>query len=245
MDRHTPVRVSYAAGVNRTDRLYAIVEELRAASGRPRSARRLADHFEVSVRTIERDILALQESGVPIYAETGRTGGYVLDASRTLPPVNFTPAEAAAIAVALGADGATPLPQSAKAALTKVLAAMSAEDASAARQLGQRFVRLRDGSTTTPVVPRVVEQAIIERRVVRLVYRDRAGLASERIVEPMAVIGVKDRWYLAAWCRLRDGLRHFRLDRIADATLTRDTAPERDIPEIGLPGMATRTTLAD
>ena len=59
--------------VNRTDRLYALVEELRAVAPRPRSARRLAGHFEVSVRTVERDISALQQSGVPIYAEPGRT----------------------------------------------------------------------------------------------------------------------------------------------------------------------------
>lgn len=58
--------------MNRTDRLYAIVEALRASPNRPVSARRLAERFEVSTRTIERDILALQESGVPIYADTGR-----------------------------------------------------------------------------------------------------------------------------------------------------------------------------
>src|SRR4051794_36588390 len=87
--------------MNRTDRLYALVEELRAVAPRARSARRLAEHFEVSVRTIERDINALQQSGVPIYAESGRTGGYCLDKARTLPPVNLTPGEAVAMAVAL------------------------------------------------------------------------------------------------------------------------------------------------
>ena len=65
--------------MNRTDRLYALVEDLRAIAPRPRSARQLAAKYEVSTRTIERDILALQESGVPVYAETGRHGGYVID----------------------------------------------------------------------------------------------------------------------------------------------------------------------
>ena len=87
--------------MNRTDRLYALVEELRAVSPRPRSARQLAARYEVSTRTIERDILALQESGVPIYAEPGRCGGYVIDKTRTLPPMNFTAAEMVAIAVSL------------------------------------------------------------------------------------------------------------------------------------------------
>ena len=87
--------------MNRLDRLYALVEELRAAGSSGRSARRLADRFEVSVRTIERDVLALQEAGVPISAQLGRRGGYVLDRSMTLPPLNFTPAEAVALSVGL------------------------------------------------------------------------------------------------------------------------------------------------
>jgi predicted DNA-binding transcriptional regulator YafY len=55
--------------VNRTDRLYAMVEMLRASAPRPVSGRRISERFEVSVRTVERDISALQQSGVPIYAE--------------------------------------------------------------------------------------------------------------------------------------------------------------------------------
>ncbi|WP_238433972.1 helix-turn-helix transcriptional regulator [Micromonospora tarensis] len=94
--------------MNRTDRLYALVEELRAVSPRPRSARWLAVRFEVSSRTIERDIGALQQAGVPIWAEPGRTGGYVLDRAHTLPPVNLTAAEAVAMAVALHRLAGTP-----------------------------------------------------------------------------------------------------------------------------------------
>ena len=94
--------------MNRTDRLYALVEELRAVAPRPRSARWLADRFEVSARTVERDISALQQSGVPIWAEPGRTGGYCLDKARTLPPVNLTPGEAVAMALALQGLEGTP-----------------------------------------------------------------------------------------------------------------------------------------
>ena len=94
--------------MNRTDRLYALVEEMRAVAPRPRSARWLAGRFEVSVRTVERDISALQQSGVPIYAEPGRTGGYCLDKARTLPPVNLTPGEAVAMALALRRLEGTP-----------------------------------------------------------------------------------------------------------------------------------------
>jgi predicted DNA-binding transcriptional regulator YafY len=125
--------------VNRTDRLYAVVEELRAAAPRPRSARQLARKYEVSTRTIERDILALQDAGVPVYAETGRLGGYVIDPAFTLPPVNFTAPEMVAIAVSLaGADG-TPFAYAARSALRKVLAAAPAGQLTEAAELMDRI----------------------------------------------------------------------------------------------------------
>src|SRR5688572_24546317 len=122
-------------GMNRLDRLYALVEELRAAGSPGRSARRLAERFEVSVRTIERDILALQEAGVPISAQLGRRGGYVLDRSMTLPPLNFTSAEAVAMAVGLRWLDDTLWARDARTALLKVIAAMPSESATRARTL--------------------------------------------------------------------------------------------------------------
>jgi predicted DNA-binding transcriptional regulator YafY len=127
--------------VNRTDRLYALVEDLRASAPRPQSARRLAARYEVSARTIERDILALQESGVPVYAEPGRRGGYALDKMMTLPPVNFTAAEMVAIAVALARDERTPFAAATRSALRKVLAVAPAAQTAEAAQLIDR-VRL-------------------------------------------------------------------------------------------------------
>ena len=233
--------------MNRTDRLYAIVEELRARSPRPTSTTTLAERFEVSTRTIERDVLALQEAGVRIHAETGRHGGYVLDAARTLPPVNFTAAEAAAVAVALQQVQGTPFATSARSALTKMMAAMADGDQAAARALGARVLRFvpratpDTGPTPTPAadptIPRAVERAVVDRRVLRIAYRDKHGEATHRIVEPVAVVQVGPQWYLTAWCRLRGGVRAFRIDRITEAFLTRQPVPERDIPPIEIPGL--------
>ena len=171
--------------MNRTDRLYALVEELRAVAPRPRSARQLAQRYEVSTRTIERDILALQESGVPIYAETGRAGGYVIDKTLTLPPVNFTAAEMAAIAVALARDEATPFAAATRSALRKVLASGSAAQATEAAQLLDRIrlisppaaapdtaVRPRAGQPPASV-PLAIQEAITAGHVLRLEYADR------------------------------------------------------------------------
>ena len=85
--------------MNRTDRLYALVEELRARAPRPLRAAELAARFEVSTRTIERDLLALQEAGVPIWTQPGPGGGYSLNPDTTLPPLNLTPEEAVALAL--------------------------------------------------------------------------------------------------------------------------------------------------
>ncbi|WP_423465040.1 helix-turn-helix transcriptional regulator [Promicromonospora sp. MS192] len=212
--------------MNRTDRLYAIVEELRAVSPRPRSASWLADRFEVSRRTVERDIGALQQAGVPVWAEPGRTGGYCLDRSRTLPPVNFSPDEAVAVAVALGGLAGTPFAPAGSTALRKILAAMRDDDATAAHDLAAR-VHLLGAPPEVPPVPAVLTDAITARRVLRLRYTDRAGAATTRDVEPLGFVGSSTAWYLLAWCRLRDGVRAFRLDRVDRVTATSERAPRR------------------
>ena len=205
--------------VNRTDRLYALVEELRAVSPRPRSARQLAARYEVSTRTIERDILALQESGVPIYAEPGRCGGYVIDKMRTLPPLNFTAAEMVAIAVSLAGAESTPFASAMRSALRKVLAvAPAAQTAEAARLIDR--VRLIGTSGPATGGPLVIQEAITARRVLLIAYRDRQDVMTSREVEPVAFAGTRAHWYLLAWCRLRAAIRSFRTDRIAALAIT-------------------------
>ncbi|MFF5208091.1 helix-turn-helix transcriptional regulator [Streptosporangium sp. NPDC000396] len=212
--------------MNRTDRLYALVEELRAISPRPRSARELAARFEVSVRTVERDISALQQSGVPIYAEPGRRGGYVLDKRMSLPPLNFTPAEAVAVAVALGRAADNPLASHARSALRKLLAAMPPPEDARARDLAAR-VHMVVEPEPYPRVSRVIEQALLHRRVLRIEYEDRKGQVTSREVEPAVFVGGRGgHWYLVGMCRLRQDARIFRLDRIGRAEETEEIAPE-------------------
>jgi len=106
--------------VSRTDRLYALVEELRAKAPRPVPRRVLAETFEVNARTIERDVLTLQQAGVPIWAERGRNGGYALEPRWSLPPLNLDAAEGLALAAALSASATLPMGAAARrAALTR------------------------------------------------------------------------------------------------------------------------------
>ncbi|MBT2211058.1 MULTISPECIES: YafY family protein [Actinomadura] len=219
--------------MNRTDRLYALVEELRARAPRRVSARELAARYEVSVRTIERDIGALQQAGVPIFADVGRGGGYTLDKSRTLPPLNFTPAEAVAIAIALARADGSPYSRAARTALHKIVTAMSDGDGASARELAERIRFLTPPDVDAPAsVPAVLEEAVSARRVVRLGYVDGGGTESERDVEPVAFTGAARRWYFLGWCRLRGDFRAFRIDRVRRAALLDEPAPERRFEDL-------------
>jgi len=232
--------------MNRTDRLYAIVEELRGRAPDWMSATALADRFEVSTRTIERDLSALQQAGVPIYATPGRRGGYALDTMHTLPPLNFTPGEVAAMATALSTHGATPFNTSGRSALRKILAVLRDVDADGARSLAQRIHRYDDKRLARPRPPVAVENAILEGRVVTMHYDARNGTVTDRTVEPLAVVGDAPHWYLWAWCRLRDAPRSFRTDRIRDAVMHDEIAPERGM-DIGtyFPVVRERSILDD
>jgi predicted DNA-binding transcriptional regulator YafY len=221
--------------VNRTDRLYALVEELRAAAPRRRSARTLAEHFGVSVRTVERDLRALQESGVPIWAEPGRTGGYAIDARATLPPLGLTADEALAVAIGLGSLGTSPFRDAARSAARKVTAVLAEDDARRTARLASRVHLLETGDRVP--APTALAGALASGRVVLMRYRDATGTDSERTVEPLGYIGKGEDWYLIAWCRLRDGVRAFRGDRVLGVEVTDEVVPPRvvRVDELDIP----------
>lgn len=222
--------------MNRTDRLYALVEELRARSPRPAAADWLAQKFEVSTRTIERDLAALQQAGVAIWAQPGPGGGYFLNRDTTLPPVNLTAEEATAIAIALAASRGLPYAAAGRSALRKLTAVMPAGERAAADRLGNKLVVLGnvnpDASNAPGRVLRPVEEAIEGGRALRLRYRDRNGQVSTRVVEPAALMAGRNGWYLLAFCRLRHEGRGFRLDRIDSASLLRERIEPRPLAEL-------------
>lgn len=201
--------------VNRMDRLYALVEELRAAGARGRTARQLADVFEVSVRTIERDLSALGQAGVPLATRTGRAGGYSLDRSMSLPPLNFTPGEAAAVAVALSQSPHVLFGRDSRSALQKIVAAMPERALEEARATAGK-VRLLVQPVADPDagVAEAVWAAVREGHGLRICYTDVGGVETVRVVEPQHVVLGPNGSYLTAYCRLRGEDRVFRMDRI-------------------------------
>jgi predicted DNA-binding transcriptional regulator YafY len=218
--------------MNRTERLYALVEELRARAPRRMRASELAARFEVSTRTIERDLLALQEAGVPIWAQPGPGGGYGLNVETTLPPLNLTPAEAAAIATSLAATRSMPFAEAGRSALLKLSAAMAgASKESAARLVSQ--IRVVEAATDPArQASEAIERALLDSVALELHYRDSQDRETRRVVEPVGVFGTGKGWYLAAWCRLRQDPRAFRLDRIVNATVLDEPIAARSLDAV-------------
>ena len=206
----------------------------------------MAEHFEVSRRTIERDLSALQQAGVPIYATPGRRGGYALDLQHTLPPLYLSAAEVAAVASALAVESSTPFTHAGRTALQKILAVLREVDAESTRELAARVRLFNDGDTGHRSLASV-ERAIVEQRVVEIHYVDKAAEFTARTVEPIAVLGVKPHWYLWAFCRLRQAPRAFRLDRIRSATLLDERVQDRglDPADVELPDLIGRGILGN
>lgn len=192
----------------------------------------LAERFNVTTRTIERDLHALQEAGVPIWAQPGPGGGYGIIAETTLPPLNLTPAEAAAIATALAVTQAMPFAEAGRSALAKLTGVMAAAPRDAASKLVSHIRVARGPGGPGGSVPDVIQKSLIDASAIALTYRDGQGRETQRVVEPIGVFGTHNGWFLAAWCRLRGAPRVFRLDRITRATLTDEPITPRPLESV-------------
>jgi predicted DNA-binding transcriptional regulator YafY len=220
--------------VNRTERLHALAESLRRAGTRGLTAQQLAEEFEVTTRTIKRDLAALEAGGLPVWGRAGPGGGYGLAETSSLPPVNFTAAQALALNAAMAAAAQAPFSYSARPAARKVLDVLDPVSRRRATELSQRvWVNVQ------PSAPRalmsVLEQALFDQVTVNLSYTDAQGRSTRREVEPMIFALTDGRWLLVAWCRLRDDVRWFDLSRIGRATATRRPCTGHDVTEIGTP----------
>ncbi len=219
--------------MNRLERLYAIQEQLRRRSPAPVVAARLADEFGVTTRTIERDLVALRSAGVPIDGDVGRTGGYRMGRTNGAAVFSLNPEEVVALLLATQAAGGMPFTAAATTATQRLLDALPEATRVRVEELRNRIRAAQpDAPPVRPAVRRVVETAVRDRLVVRLRYVDAEGVESLRSVEAHGFYGTVDGWYLNGWCRLRDGGRIFRLDRIQQATATRERAPHRDVDDV-------------
>jgi predicted DNA-binding transcriptional regulator YafY len=228
--------------MNRVDRLlgYLIVFQSRKLV----RAQDLAARFEVSERTVYRDVEALVELGVPLVGVAGE--GYRLMEGYSLPPIMFTEAETHALFLAIAMfSGLTqdgPTKEAAASALEKVQAILPAamlERAQALQKVlgfyaaGRPPVNLDDERFVQ------LQRAIDHRQVVYLHYHaQHTNVISAREVEPLYLAFLDNAWLLHGYCRLRQDYRNFRLDRIDQLTLRNETFTPRPIK---LPNRSTET----
>jgi predicted DNA-binding transcriptional regulator YafY len=206
--------------MRRQARLFALAEYLRGRRTGV-TAETLAERFGVTIRTIYRDLDALRDAALPVQADRGRGGGYALDRSYTLPPVNFTAREAALL-VAIGRWATEmrllPFADTLEGALDKVRGALTA---SAQRELGAQIAKLRfigvPSSVVRPEIRRVVEQAWFEQQPLRIDY---LHSNYERTSHSVLIRGVLvERTMTVLECDDLESqeTRGFRLDRIERA----------------------------
>lgn len=199
--------------MRKSSRLFEIIQILRLAR-HPITAAEISDRLEVTVRSIYRDIAALQAMRVPIEGERGI--GYILRPGFDLPPLMFSIEETEAIVLALAllertAD--TELRAAAKRVGAKIEGAVPPP---LRNTLNARALHAW-GTVQRP--PEAVDLAMVRRAIreeekILLDYRDELGRATERAIRPLALIYYSESANIVAWCELRQAIRNFRADRV-------------------------------
>lgn len=198
----------------RLSRLTAILIQLQTK--RLTTATSLADKFNVSVRTIYRDIKALDEAGVPIVTEDGK--GYTLMDGYRIPPVMFSESQANALILAeqlVLKNKDISFIKDYTEAIDKIKAVLRQSEKDKANLLADRtrfeqnLNRERNSNNISQL-----QSALTNCYLTRIDYTNEQNKTTERTIEPFALLSTNENWLLVAWCRLRKQFRYFRLDRI-------------------------------
>ena len=208
--------------MNRVDRLHAILVHLQ--SKRRVTAQELADRFHLSLRTVYRDVKALEESGIPIIGESGI--GYSIMEGYRLPPVMFTQEEASALLLGgkfINRFTDTSVKKYFDSAMFKIKAVLRSSDKDHVEALDSR-VAIETGPV--PIDEDVslhltaMRQAIVDKKVIDIEYYSTyKEETTRREAEPIGLFYYAQAWHFIGWCRLRSDYRDFRLDRIRKLTM--------------------------
>ncbi len=203
-----------------TTRVLAVLALLQA-HGRMSGAE-LAQRLEVNIRTLRRYIIMLQDLGIPIEAERGRNGAYVLSAGFKLPPMMFTNEEALALTVGLISARRLNLADTDRAvesAFAKLERVMPLDLKVRVRALTETITLDSNRAASTPpseaVLSTMSSAAQLQQRV-HIQYHPPQGEDTERDFDPYGLTYYLQKWYAVGYCHLRQGLRSFRLDRITN-----------------------------
>lgn len=196
----------------------------------------LAQHLEVSERTVRRDVDRLRQLGYPVDAGPGADGGYRLAVGTHLPPLLFDDDEAIAIVVGLRSTALAAIDGIEAASL----AAMTKLDMILPDRIRRRVNALRSSidvvrwsaptSTVSAESLTILSQGCRDHEEVRFDYRRRDGEASRRLVQPHQLVSAGRRWYLVAWDVRRADWRSFRVDRMETPSLAGARFAPRNLP---------------
>lgn len=212
--------------MRRTERLFQIIQILRSTRS-PITGRELAKELEVSLSTLYRDMAELTAQRIPITGEAGI--GYVLDDGYDMPPLMLTAdeLEAAALGAAWVAAEADPsLARAARDLVSKLSEAIPKElrpivlDASSKAMRTQTRVWERFDSA-------LLRHAIRERYRIQLIYTDRDGNTTDRIVWPLLIAYLDRSRYLVGWCETKQDYRHFKTERVKELKVLNNKYPGR------------------
>jgi predicted DNA-binding transcriptional regulator YafY len=206
-----------------TTRVLAVLELLQ--THRRLSGAELARRLEVDPRTLRRYIVMLEELGIPITAERGRQGAYMLVPGFKLPPMMFTDDEALALSIGLlaarsmGITEASAAVASAQAKLERVMPERLRSHTRAVAETVMLDIT-RSATAGTSETLFTLSTAAKQYRRVCMRYNSAVGDDTQRDMDPYGVAHRGGHWYVVGMCHLRHGLRSFRLDRIQEVRVT-------------------------
>lgn len=214
--------------MNRMDRLLGILTQLQSRKFVP--AEKIAEKFDISIRTVYRDVRALGEIGIPVSFEPGK--GYFVVQGYFLPPVSFSNEEANALllteALVYGfADKS--IQQHFSQALQKVRAVLRSQQKDKLDILdGSITMQMHPGLTLNVSHLSALQNAIAAKTIIVLDYKSRKDESTRREAEPVGLIFYAFSWHLIAWCHQRKDYRDFRVSRIARVSDTGQPFRKKD-----------------
>ena len=211
--------------MNRIDRISAILILLQTR--KIIKSYEIAERFDISIRTVYRDIRALEEAGIPIGAEAGT--GYFLCEGYHLPPVMFTKEEASSLLTAeklVEKFTDISINKHFKSALDKIKSVLSDREKDYLNNLDSYIKVLYNKPAQEEDFPNNfltdIQQALARKKAIIIdylaLYNDK--ITRNRIIEPIGLCYYSYSWHLIGFCRLRNDYRDFRMDRIMGLRLT-------------------------
>lgn len=206
--------------MNRIDRLFGIL--LMLQTKKYVTADKIAERFEISIRTVYRDIKALGEQGIPISFEQPK--GYFIVQGYFLPPVSFNTEEANALLImerlVAGFADKSILNHYTN-ALNKVKAVLKNPQKEKLEFLNNNIMlQLPDSIRNEFEYLSALQHAISAQCIIEICYNNQTNVASTREIEPIGLIFYAFNWHLIGWCHLRNEYRDFRVSRIVQIKQT-------------------------